>query len=59
MAYLDKTFCASSDCQNECGRRMTDLEHERLIYLNEDMVSYGYFCGENDIDTEYSETRTI
>jgi hypothetical protein len=25
---------------------MTDEEHHRLVYLNEDRVSYGYFCGE-------------
>jgi hypothetical protein len=59
MSYLDKTFCASPNCQNECGRRMTDLEHERLIYLNEDRVSYAYFCGEpNDLNQE-KNTRKI
>ena len=46
MSYLDKTFCASPNCKNDCGRRMTDEEHQRLIYLNTDRVSYGYFCGE-------------
>jgi len=46
MSYLDKTFCASPNCKNDCGRQMTDLERERLIYLNNDRVSYGYFCGE-------------
>jgi hypothetical protein len=46
MSYLDKIFCASPTCKNDCGRRMTDEEHQRLIYLNSDRVSYGYFCGE-------------
>ena len=46
MTYLDKTFCASPNCNNDCGRRMTDEEHQRLIYLNEDRVCYAYFCGE-------------
>ena len=40
MSYLDKTFCASPRCNNDCGRRMTDAERERL--------TYGYFCGEQD-----------
>lgn len=44
MSYLDKTFCASTNCKNDCGRRMTVEEHEHLKYLEE--VSYGYFCGE-------------
>lgn len=48
MAYLDKIFCASPHCQNDCGHRMTDEERDRLIYLNQDMVSYSYFCGEPD-----------
>lgn len=48
MSYLDKTFCASPNCTNDCGRRMTDEEHQRLIYLNNQYVSYGYFCGEPD-----------
>lgn len=46
MSYLDKTFCASPSCQNDCGRRMTDKEHQSLIYLNEERVMYAYFCGE-------------
>lgn len=45
MSYLDKTFCASENCRNDCGRRMTDEEHERLVYLNSERVSYSYFCG--------------
>ena len=49
MSYLDKTFCASPHCNNDCGRRMTDeRKHQRLIYLNDERVSYGYFCGEED-----------
>jgi hypothetical protein len=53
--YLDKTFCASPNCQNDCGRRMTLEEHERLIYLNDKEVCYGYFCGLPDtIDQDFS-----
>ena len=55
MPYLDKTFCASPNCKNDCGRRMTDEELDRLIYLNYDRVSYDYFCG-FPIDVEIDQT---
>ena len=48
MSYLDKTFCASPRCNNDCGRRMTDEQRERLSYSQAQYVSYGYFCGEQD-----------
>lgn len=57
VTYLDKTFCASPNCQNDCGRRMTLEEHERLIYLNDEGVSYGYFCG--DDDTAWKDPQSI
>lgn len=53
MSYLDKTFCASPDCQNEFGRRMTYLERQLLSYLNHENVSYVYFCEKKeDLDKE-------
>jgi hypothetical protein len=48
MSYLDKTFCASPQCKNDCGRRMTDAQREQLSYSQAQYVSYGYFCGEDD-----------
>ena len=48
MSFLDKTFCASPQCKNDCGRRMTDKERDQLTYSEAEYVSYGYFCGEND-----------
>ena len=48
MSYLDKTFCASPQCKNDCGRRMTDREREQLTYSEAQYVSYGYFCGEDE-----------
>lgn len=48
MSFLDKTFCASPNCKNDCGRRMTDAERERLTYSQAQYVSYGYFCGEDE-----------
>lgn len=46
MTHLDKTFCASPNCKNECGRKMTDKERHFLGYMNNQRVSHGYFCGE-------------
>ena len=48
MSFLDKTFCASPNCKNDCGRRMTDRERDLLTYSQAQYVSYGYFCGEDD-----------
>lgn len=48
MSFLDKTFCASPNCKNDCGRRMTDRERDQLKYSQAQYVSYGYFCGEDD-----------
>jgi hypothetical protein len=46
MSFLDKTFCLSPNCKNQCGRKMTIEEHQQLILLKDQGVSYGYFCGE-------------
>lgn len=48
MSYLDKTFCASPQCKNDCERRMTDTQREQLSYSQAQYVSYGYFCGEDE-----------
>lgn len=44
ICYKDKTFCASPNCKNECGRKITLDEH---MYANEQglYVAYAYFCG--------------
>ncbi len=44
MNYLDRTFCASPDCKNKCGRKMTEKEKNRMP--DYEQVSYAYFCGE-------------
>ncbi len=50
LSYKGKTFCASANCKNKCGRKMTDDEEYRLKQLNamncNMHVSYAYFCGE-------------
>lgn len=30
MSFKDKTFCASPNCNNECGRKMSDAEKQQL-----------------------------
>lgn len=56
MAFLDKTYCASPNCENECGRKMT-IEEEGFLLDNPPAqyygISYGYFCGEfGEIDKD-------
>ena len=46
MSYLDKTFCASPQCKNDCGRMMSESVRKRLKIQEVRYVSYGYFCGE-------------
>ncbi len=59
MGYLDKTFCASPQCKNDCGRRMTDRERAALTYSEAQYVSYGYFCSEDElVSKEINEKLT-
>lgn len=50
IIFKDRTYCASPQCKNECGRKMTKKEEEQLELMKEDDmsvgVSQGYFCGE-------------
>lgn len=53
MCFKDQTFCASPDCNNACGRKMTDELKEEYVRANAPdkwdgllPVSYNYFCGE-------------
>lgn len=55
MSYLDKTFCASPNCKNECGRKLTPEQKQDLAMLKDAgywsaIVSYAYFCGEPSVD---------
>lgn len=44
---LDKTFCASPQCKNECGRQYTKEVEEAAERLRPNYgVSLMYFCGE-------------
>jgi hypothetical protein len=55
MSFLDKIFCASPNCENECGRKMSEDEKIRLVYLGESLVAYAYFCGEPENKFRNSE----
>lgn len=49
MAFLDRTFCASPNCENDCGHKMTSEQKSKLDYLNETrgpiFVSWSFLCG--------------
>lgn len=54
MSFLDKTFCASPNCKNECGRKMSEKEKAQKRAFEAAQryilpVSYGYFCGEPEL----------
>lgn len=47
---LDKTYCASPNCKNDCGRKLPD-DYEQDRWKNPGhyagkLISWGYFCGE-------------
>jgi len=55
MSFKDKTFCASPNCQNECGRKLNEEQRIDLAMLEDAgywsaIVSYAYFCGEPSYD---------
>lgn len=55
IVFRDRTYCASPQCKNECGRKMTKKEEEELERMREKDwtnvgVSQGYFCGEPEDD---------
>lgn len=52
LSFKDKTFCASPNCKNECGRQLTSKLKEEYERVNgPDQwdgtlgICYGYFCG--------------
>lgn len=45
MSNLDRTFCASPNCNNECGRKMNSFDLQVTIQCKRS-ISYAYFCGE-------------
>ena len=49
MSYRDKTFCASPNCKNDCGRQLTDEIRQGARASNQ-LLSLAYFCGAPELD---------
>ena len=45
--FLDYTYCASSNCTNKCGRKMSDEIKEELDKLKEHRTSWAFFCSDD------------
>ena len=65
MCYRDTTFCISPNCQNKCGRKLTDeirAAAERWwnpsgdpAKANQAPIAVSYFCGEQPKGWPYNE----
>ena len=44
--YRDRTYCASPNCKNECGRKMSKEVEKLLKQDKHGRTSYAYFCDE-------------
>ena len=50
MTYEDRTFCISPNCEDKCGRKLTQEIKEAAYKWWGDKgapISVGYFCGNN------------
>lgn len=47
-SFLDYTYCGSSNCQNECGRKMTESVKNAVDKMPYARVAYSKFCGEDE-----------
>ena len=45
MTYMDKTFCASPNCKDKCGRKM--MEVTKKMIPDWERISFAEFCDEN------------
>lgn len=54
MTYNDTTYCASPNCQNKCGRKMSADEKSKMGL--HDLASYAYFCDE-DGEVPHNQTQ--
>ena len=48
--YRDKTYCASPECKNECGRKMSKVVKAALKHVCYGYINYAYFCCEEPFD---------
>ena len=49
--FMDYTYCASPNCKNECGRKMSKEIKETLERFTYHRIAMGYFCGEGNEKT--------
>jgi hypothetical protein len=43
---LDVTYCISSSCKNECGRKITEEIIDHIKIISAPHIWQSYFCGE-------------
>jgi hypothetical protein len=46
--WLDKTWCVSPNCKDECGRKFTEEMKEAVAKIPSCRISLAYFCGETE-----------
>lgn len=49
---IDRTFCASPNCKNKCGRKLA-IDHRDIPIESGRSISFAYFCGEPKADCEH------
>ena len=61
ICYRDTTFCISPNCQNACGRKLTESvrENARKWWGGDGApIAVGYFCGEPNDDFSADRSYT-
>jgi len=43
LCYEDKAFCGSPNCENKCGRKITEEERKEAVAQHK-MIVFAYFC---------------
>ena len=51
ICFRDRTWCASPNCKNECGAKMSQEMKEKAKNSNEP-IAWAYFCGDGDVTWE-------
>lgn len=56
---FDKTYCASDNCKNKCGRQMdTELKQILAQFFPWRPISYSEFCDEfGNVKEKFNEPR--
>lgn len=44
--FLDYTYCASKNCTNQCGSKMSKEIEDAINKITYANVAYSYFCDE-------------